>query len=379
MESLSFVEGKRMAKSGFSLYDILLCIQLTLTGVLFFLDESKLFYISGAIGAFAIAYWVIECKSRKIVWNVLAIIALVAFCMTFNYILYANYPFLSIIREPIVSLSVALLIMNIKQSRFFYFVVFVVASIYLLFQISLVGFNLYEENVLKHSRNYVILYVFLFALPYYFACFRDGQKTSWIPAAVCVVVAFISIGRGNIITSLLWLGLIGFTRVFNNNGKYRFIKVLIILIVAGGLVYLFTSAFIEKFLFRFEERDASEDPRWMLMWFYWNTLISNPIHLLLGCQLELVPTLNYYEHLHNSYLMVHCYMGLLGLGVFFIGVVRSIKKLVRSKSYDLLILLFVFMVRAFSDWFFPLMDGSILMWFIIVFPIFFSRINKQAR
>lgn len=354
-----------------SMYDIFLCLQLFFVGMQFFVQNNTYIYLSGIVGLLAIVYWLINFKNRVFVQKATLVILLTMLLMFINYLFWGNYPLLSIFREPTSYMSIALMLLGVCQNRKFYFGVFIVAALFVIYRMSLIGFDFSHDTIFTYSRNYLSLYVFIFNLPYYYACSRDHEKASNIPVIICFGLSLITLGRGNIISSLLWFILIGLKYVVNSKGRGRFGYLIITLVFALALVYFMTSDFANNFLYRFEDRAMEDDARFQIIQEYWSTIVSG-VGLIFGCRLNSIPLVAVLEHLHNSYLMLHCFMGLGGILLLFVGIYRCFKSLYKSHSFDLLILLTVFVFRSFSDWYFPIHNGSILMWFIVLYPMLIS-------
>lgn len=242
-----------------------------------------------------------------------------------------------------------------------------------------------------HSRNYISLYLIVVLFPYYtVSAHNKTERISIIPSIICLAISVYILGRGGIIMcAMLFLGtclknilLIRKTdkELYKKSRKYAVLSVVLI----GAAIYIFMNTNIaEQYLYRFTDNESGgfADEQRLNIWMeYISRTLDSLKYIITGYDLSKSRIIvMYLENLHNSYLMLHCYTGLFGLLLFVAGLINSISYMIKNKKYDLLIIVFSFLVKAFTDWVFPTQLGDIIVLYVLVYPIIDRRKRKDEE
>ena len=234
------------------------------------------------------------------------------------------------------------------------------------------------------SINFISIYFTLFSLPYFINCYNEGKEPSIIPLILCLISSLLTHGRGNIIFSFLILFLFiiikYYNRIIGSSKKMKiivFFVCLLSIVVFIILVYVFFPNLFEEYLYRFTEEKAEsieEEARVVFLLGYIDEILSSPSKFLIGADYRVFLPIKI-EHLHNSFLMIHHFTGILG----FILLIRYIAKgcvyIWKDRNFLLLVLFIPFLIKCFTEWAFPLVLGDVFIWYVILYPYLIKTIK----
>lgn len=302
--------------------------------------------------------------------NVTKVCSVILISMFLNLGFVENLAFLDIIREITIYFSLGLAIYILDLNRKFSLYLFYVIAAIMAYGVIRMG----NEFMEKSSVNYVSVILIIALLPYFKSFMSKSERPSMVPVVICALICIISIGRGGILMGLsLLLGLsIVSIFVYKTSSKWNLI---FYLVPAIFIVYLvvFTSYF-DEYLWRFFMDDGGfqDGARETIMETYFGLLNQNE-NLLFGVHISSVSTfVHYLNNLHNSYLMLHANMGLLGVILLMAFSIKGMIVLYKKREYDMLVFFLAFFLRSFTDWVFPLQMGSVLLYYLAL-----SGINSK--
>ena len=339
--------------------------------MLWYFNDSNLFLVTAEmIGAYGLFY-VVQHSNREVRKIILQIAGVVSFLMVLNHFMVANYGLTKIFFELFINLSIASLLILNRVNRKLFFILYIIYSIFCVF--SVYGGD--AQIMLRASRNYISIFLCILLLPYYSTFLKsNNERPSIIPIVVCLLVCIMSFGRGGILMAVLLLLFYSVISLSKNASKYQIILSLLVICI-GYYFFSFTN-FLDDYFYKFDLMGSTDEYREEIWTDYFNNISKDSFNLLLGFPLAHSSIISeYLNNLHNTYLMTHAYMGLLGLLFIYWGVIKGMFSLYKSKRWDLLSLIFVFMIRSFTDWTFPLQIGGIVFYYVMMVPI----INKSQK
>lgn len=230
------------------------------------------------------------------------------------------------------------------------------------------------------SNNYVSVYLLCPMLIYYIKTERKQDEINTVPAIVFWVICVLTTSRMGVFTASFILGFLLLCKSHEVKSRLR-IKIIILLILFTVLLACFLLADIHDryselyIIQKFADRGFSSDSR-TRMWIEYVNLLKARKYLFFGAPTnEVYWAAKYYEgNIHNSFLIVHAYLGILGfLGLVFL-LLNSVKYGFKNKRWIYLIMLTAFCMRSFTDHVFGCNRISPIMVFLILIP-FSSECN----
>jgi hypothetical protein len=144
-----------------------------------------------------------------------------------------------------------------------------------------------------------------------------------------------------------------------------FIYSLIFCLCLLAIVFLTLNA--TKLFSRFFEAEEYSITRSDMWKEYVTATVSSVKNILLGPPLTTCPLiLEEGYNIHNSYFMTHSYMGIVGFLTVIAGGVGYLVLCIKEKEYDLLFLAITFLVRAMTDYLFPMLFCDCIILFMII-------------
>lgn len=233
----------------------------------------------------------------------------------------------------------------------------------------------------NHSRNYISVFeIFLLFLTAIIANKTKTELPNWMyytTAIVCVI----AIGRGGVIAGLLILALYILYKVHtekkSENKGVKMLILLVVFILVCILFVFFQDYIIQKYFPRFGKtgiESVSSDravSKRILMWgMYINLCLESLKMFFLGANpYPIMLRVNYIAdfNLHNSYLMIHVFYGVIGITAALIYLIKFIRNFYNENKVEIVIILIGFLVRSFSDYCFPGCLSGIVMWIVIFY------------
>lgn len=240
-----------------------------------------------------------------------------------------------------------------------------------------VRFRIPSKIVLMIWFYYLILFLIYFVLnngEMYFFMAKGGQSRNYISVMILTItglfflskqekivckeyilialtdllVCILSIGRGGILASFLilvggiWVWL--FTGYEKKSFVYKFIVVVVMASIF--LVLFWTMGYLEKLFGGFVEYGI-ESNRIDLVWKPYLQKMSMYKNVLFGA--NYVDEIGRYNHLHNSFLMLHARYGVFGLFMILYCIARSVFCLKKNNNFLMLFFVIAYLIRAITD------------------------------
>lgn len=297
-----------------------------------------------------------------------------------NLLLVGNIMLKMILYAVIIMPSISMLIFFCRVRIGWLYSIFLFAIGFIAIRWLEVGdLNLITVN----SQNYIGFYLVIYALPYYFSCYRDNILPNIVFPIATLVVSIFAIGRGGIIVSLILM--IGwFVEYLNgaNGKKYRFLVMGIVAVIAICMVVSITpSDFVGKYFSRFAKKGFRSSVRSGLIDEYVKSL-KNIFNLLLGTKLDdSLPLINFWgDSVHNSYLNTHARMGIFSL-LYYNMIIGGLASLCRNKRVFFTFYYVAVLVKAFVDSDFPgtPVGGDIYIWLLFLMLFAYKETKAQKK
>ncbi len=231
----------------------------------------------------------------------------------------------------------------------------------LLVNVILLIFLMYQkglDNQLMpdHSNNYVSVYLLMPLCLYYTRVDLYKENYHIYPAIIVAVLSILSGGRGGFISSIFILIALVMCKLFSGKSfvkkmRVLFILSLIVVIIAIPLI----SSFIDNnasldLINRFNRKGMTSFGRLNIWEEYLNSCKNNVLYLLFGSNIQNLKWASFFEgNLHNSFLFVHAYTGLIGLLFILIASIRAYIYALRNHKWIYFSVLLALEFRSFTD------------------------------
>ncbi len=229
-----------------------------------------------------------------------------------------------------------------------------------------------SNEVLHHvSRNYISVLMLINISLLYISAIDNNKRIAMTPAILCFIISIWAVGRGGIITSGLLLTGILFIKFFLKGNKQNK-KILII--VSGLFLIIFIKIaidldFLSKYFVAFQTK-GMETPRFFMYKEYLIAVKQKFLNFMLGAPLEETKTFVIYSgNFHNSFIQMHAYFGFLPFIVIVFFIFHSILFSIRTQNYVFVILIFILIVRAFTDRLFFSGYAEPLLYYYCFYPL----------
>lgn len=213
--------------------------------------------------------------------------------------------------------------------------------------------GIHPDNVfIGFSRNNIPVTLLIQSVLLYVSMLKNEKKTKIYPAITVLLFSIWTIGRSGIFTSLLMLILIILYIQFESekkNLKIIYISLLILMVYSVISVF-FYDELIEPALARLLRLGITDSHRGSIIVEYLNQCKNSFYSLFLGVNINQNLLFSVYGYnLHNSYLRLHAYHGLLGFIMILVFSFRSISKFFIHKYFLFLILSVILLIRGVAD------------------------------
>ncbi len=209
------------------------------------------------------------------------------------------------------------------------------------------------------SRNLISVTMLIQTVLLYISLQKKSLKISYIPALLLFLVSLWAMGRSGIIaSSALLIGIISQSFETKNRNKNIAYTVVIVLLVIFNIYILgFDSIFvnnltdnISKSINRLTLQGMEDNARALISKEYYNELNKSILNFFLGVPIKENSFFYYFNYnLHNSYLTIHAYYGLLGLIIVLYNILISIFSYFRLKDVLSVILFLTILLRIYTD------------------------------
>ena len=208
------------------------------------------------------------------------------------------------------------------------------------------------------SNNYISVILLFPLLIYYIKLEEKGGSIPLLPAILVWITCLLAVGRGGILaSSVLLLGILIYLFFYRQRWKkkeamyfYRFI-ISLSFILTIQLAVVFYDVILEWSVFqRFAKHGFYGTGRagiWDEYLYYVNHNLKN---FLFGVDFDsLFQMIRYKHNLHNSFLNVHAYNGIIMLVYIIVCLTRQIILGIQSKRWIMVVCIVAFCLRAFTD------------------------------
>jgi hypothetical protein len=185
------------------------------------------------------------------------------------------------------------------------------------------------------------------------------------------------VGRGGILSSsILLTGMVGLRVVRVNNIRNIIYTFFIVSCIVVFTIYLlYNPEFIYNNFGRFFQSDNTlsyEEPRLIIWRDYIRSIDGSILNFISGGQL---PT-RHSGNLHNSFLNTHAKYGLFIVLINLSFLLRSLIYFIRNKKYEIVLILIVFITRAFTDLLFSDYYGNVFLYYFVLYTLVIKSKNK---
>lgn len=234
--------------------------------------------------------------------------------------------------------------------------------------------GLTQPVYVESSNNFVSIHLLAPTVIYYSLLEKYQQNIPLFPAFLVWLLCFFGGGRGGfLVASILFVGLF-FLKNFNK--KYKplwLIIILIFVLILSFAPFSFTQSFSDyRLVTQFQSRLMNDNGRFVLWYEYVSKSFYDLKNLLLGTELTSIVAAERFDYnLHNSFLFIHAYLGLIGLLLTFCLLINGVVFCIKSKKWVYLLCLISFSLRGATDLVFGAGRLSPVFVFLLFFPFTF--------
>lgn len=364
--------------------NFLLLMQFCACAVYMITGSELWLYIRAILALIVLCYFFLVVKKDiKIKQKILIMVIYVIILMICNILFVGNYRIITIFRNMLPFFSTACLTSSTKINRKLFLIMYYCMAIYVLY----CTFILKQTRIFaSESSNYISVFLAIMLLPYYFSYDGDREAPSMLPAIICFIPSVYVMGRSGIIMAAALLVGTCIKNIFDTRIE-RKVKKKVWIFSAGIVivllyVLLYTDIF-STYLYRFtllKEGVFLDSGRISIWTEYFSQLEKSLYFIIAGFPVSSSEILtSFLNNLHNSFMMTHAYLGILGVIALVICIYKGLRFLFISRQYDAFILCFCILLRCMSDWVFPFHIGDIVIWMLVIYPVINSKrfLKKQ--
>ena len=244
---------------------------------------------------------------------------------------------------------------------------------------------IYDLN-LSESRNYSSAYLLSFYSIYLIVREKNRKdKIKIIPLVAVTACAFLSAGRGGMISFLILEALLVLYYILKNKkfSKLRYVSirqisfifcllvVIVVLIKTGILTRILVM--MKNMLGLYIQKGFSSSSRNVIWGEYIQKIISTPVSILSGPSISGTTLLDtFHWNLHNSYLMLYARYGTIVCLIVLMKMLKSGTYFLRKKKWVILILMVTVFIRCYTDCiaFNGVMD---ITWYYLLFAPLYNK------
>lgn len=349
--------------------NLLLFSMFVLETVFLYSNRPFVLVIAGIFGTVTLLY---AQKNKDFLFFFMAGIAMsIVVLVTINRLFVLNCSWSGCLRIVFISLPIAYLLCTVSISRcvalYFFYLVFIFTVIMIFLSNPEELYRIFAAS----SRNYISVLLIGCTFPYYLACSRANMEVSIFPALLTFPVSLYVQSRGGIIASGLLFALTFIRKIyivkekdwFKKRKKMFYFSITVVLL----LVVVFFVYNSNRLFSRFFERESYSITRSDMWKEYLMVTGSSLRNLFLGTPLITCPLIMEEAYnIHNSYFMTHGYMGIIGFLAVIAGGIGYLCLCIKKKEYNLLFLSITFLVRATTDYLFPMLFCDCIILFMII-------------
>ena len=318
------------------------------------------------------------------------IVIIIFLCGIFNMIFIKNMNLILLIIAFSSFFVAQLLINECIDSK-------VLLNVYLLYALFMLFMIVYYKNsniFVYVSNNYASVYLLAPLSIYYSKVEYNNEEIKIYPAIIFLAIcAFTTSRMGLLVASFTLICLIIYKDRFSNNKIIRnliFIIIITFLIITFShiifyimptLLYKYSNIYIVRRFIDFGLTSFSRNR----IWSEYLELLNNKLYLILGAPTNQVywAARFYGGNLHNSFLIVHSYFGIIGVTGLIVFLIRSYIFGIQQKRWIYIISLSAFCMRSFSDHVFGCNRITPVIIFFVLQPLIYRHnyiySNKQVK
>lgn len=367
-----------------SLLILLVYMALVLVNQFRHLATTMIWYMAVVLCFCAAVYF---CKGRiKLEIGTFAVLCSITALV--NYLVVGNSELDSQIYS-ILCLGVVMLLLQQKINTNYLLVALYVNIVVVLFHIIRGGLQTYMEIYVTSSSNFVSVHLLFVATIYYSLLEKQGRNITLIPGLIVWIVCVLAMGRGGILAaSVLLIGIllkIRREKFSHMKMQGRMLTSFIIIVALLAMVPYAIDMIVKNMdtnalLARFSLHGLSDNGR-MPAWIeYIEGSFSGMTNFLWGASFKHMPTVTAYgDNLHNSFLNIHAFNGIIMLVYVLVLCVKSTMYALKNKK---IVFLFAFMalaMRGFTDYVFWHTNGTPFFLFFLFFPLYEAHRKKRRK
>ena len=313
--------------------------------------------------------------------KIFLILVITLACGVANIYLIGN---LNYVRLLVLFLSffVGQLFLNERIDAKVFLNVYLIYALFLLFRIATQGLG--NPIFTYVSNNYASVYLLCPLLIYYIKNEQAQDKINLYPAIGFWIICALTTSRMGLLTASFILGGLILYKSHKANGKVGAKIIIVVLLLfmiplAFYLLPLLASKYSDLYIIqRFMNMGLTSSAR-TRMWSEYIELLNDTKYLLFGAPTdEVYWAARFYEgNVHNSYMTVHAYLGIIGFIGLVLMIIRSIYFGFKNKKFVYLIMLVGFCIRAVTDHVFGCNRISPIILFLIFLPFMSEYASKQ--
>ncbi len=209
-----------------------------------------------------------------------------------------------------------------------------------------------------YSNNYVSILLLSPAVLYYAVCSARGRKCSVFPATITCVLSFLMGGRGGVLsTGILLMGVI-LHKYFKDRESRRervilgiILCIVLVPMMVYGIMSIFQNESSDLYIVDRFTRFGMEGGQRIDIWNeYLGDLGLSWKYFVFGVDQSILYWAQPFEgNLHNSFMFVHAYLGIVGFVVFVVLMIRAMVKAIKSGKWLYFCAILTFAFRGFTD------------------------------
>ena len=209
-----------------------------------------------------------------------------------------------------------------------------------------------------YSNNYVSILLLSPAVLYYAVCSARGRKCSVFPATITCVLSFLMGGRGGVLsTGILLMGVI-LHKYFKDRESRRervilgiILCIVLVPMMVYGIMSIFQNESSDLYIVDRFTRFGMEGGQRLDIWNeYLGDLSLSWKYFVFGVDQSILYWAQPFEgNLHNSFMFVHAYLGIVGFVVFVVLMIRAMVKAIKSGKWLYFCAILTFAFRGFTD------------------------------
>lgn len=338
------------------------------------------------IGVSIFLFYGIKNKFR-VKYRISLVVLILALSSFINYIIIGAISVTVIAKMFLVHMPIALVLFcNKKLDSKIWGGCFLFLSFFLMYRLfnSIDGYRIFADT----SRNYISIVLLLSACFYEISLRQYNSDVGVITPFIVFLCSVFAQGRGGVLASFILLLLYIFIKYYYHRGRINNIKWLVgtVFLLFFFVIIIFNyNSILNLYFPRFTAQQSasvtnSNQGRALLYYSYFLG-VQELKHFLFGFNMIGTSWLATLEggNIHNSFLQIHSYLGLMGFLIFVYSFGKSIKKMITRKELLLAIFIIGFLIRIFTDYSIPGSIGDILGWYLVFMTYEQTAQQKNMR